>query len=170
MNLFELFQDPASMQEILTSDFKLVDITQIPDEDINKHQQVALMEYVQKYARQRDLRSLLEKLLKGKVVQSISSEDYGSYRVGVIKYLASRHDFEYVKDAVPLLSRVFDQEEEETMTLAERWEQQGVEKGMQQGVQQGMQQERRLVAQKLKQAGQSAEFIEQITGLKLEEV
>ena len=61
------------------------------------------------------------------------------------------------------------------MTIAERWEQQGIEKGvrqgMQQGVKQGMQQgvekERRALAQKLQEAGQSPDFVEQMTGLRV---
>ncbi|WP_017799956.1 Rpn family recombination-promoting nuclease/putative transposase, partial [Winslowiella toletana] len=62
MNWLKAFDAPERAARIYGSDFPLVDITVIPDEQILTHRSVALLEYLHKHSRQRDLMQMLEPL------------------------------------------------------------------------------------------------------------
>lgn len=49
MNLWELFSTPYLAKEILTNDFKLVDLQATPDDEIIRKQHIALVEFVMKH-------------------------------------------------------------------------------------------------------------------------
>jgi predicted transposase/invertase (TIGR01784 family) len=57
------FTHPAHARGLYTTAFPLVDITVIPDDEIVQHRRVALLEFMQKHIRQRDLTGLVEQLI-----------------------------------------------------------------------------------------------------------
>ena len=56
------FTDPAQAQKLYSSDFPLVDITLIPDDEIMQHRSMAALTLLQKHIRRRDLAELSEQL------------------------------------------------------------------------------------------------------------
>lgn len=56
----DCFHDPALAQALYCHAFPLVDVTVIPDDEIKAHRKAALLEYVQKHIRDRDINIRLQ--------------------------------------------------------------------------------------------------------------
>lgn len=57
------FTHPVHARRLYATAFPLVDITAIPDDEIVQHRRVALLEFMQKHVRQRDLTKLVEQII-----------------------------------------------------------------------------------------------------------
>ena len=63
LNWHHLFDNPELATALYSSDFPLVDLTVMPDNQIVRHQRMAMLELLQKHIRQRDLAELQPMLI-----------------------------------------------------------------------------------------------------------
>ncbi len=63
LNWHHLFDDPELASALYSGDFPLVDLTVMPDNQIVRHQRMAMLELLQKHIRQRDLAELQPMLI-----------------------------------------------------------------------------------------------------------
>lgn len=63
MNWFANFECPDRARKLYSSDFPLIDVTVIPDEEIMQHRRVAAITLLQKHIRQRNFNELLEQMV-----------------------------------------------------------------------------------------------------------
>ena len=128
---FDMFYSPELARRVYNSPFPLVDITIIPDDEIMQHRRIAILELLQKHIRQRDLMLLLEQLV------TLIDEGYtsGSQLVAMQNYMLQRG---HTEQADLFYGVVRDRETESMMTLAQWFEEKGIEKGMVKGMEKGI--------------------------------
>ncbi|MCF6807241.1 Rpn family recombination-promoting nuclease/putative transposase [Thiotrichales bacterium 19S9-12] len=125
LDLSDYFENPSLAREYAFTN-QFVDITRVSDEEIEKHGHIAGVEYILKYIQNKEIDGNLEIAAK----YLINYDDYISQTL--IRYMSKYSDMEtgvfYDKiiDKQPKLEGI-------VMTVAEQWEQQGVEKGIEKG-------------------------------------
>ncbi|HED5897847.1 TPA: Rpn family recombination-promoting nuclease/putative transposase [Salmonella enterica] len=177
MNWLDMFALPELARRIYSEPFPLVDITVIPDDDIMQHRRIALLELLQKHIRQRDLMILLERL-----VTLISAEYTTESQLNsLFSYMVQRGHTDQPQVFYRELANRLPQEES-MMTLAEWFEEQGMQKGVQEGMQKGVlkgkreglqegkTEERRNIARRMLESGMTREAVAQITTLTDDEI
>ena len=161
LNWLDEFADPQLAKTLYGCPFPLIDVTVMPDDDIVQHRRVALLELMQKHIRQRDLMLLLEQLV------TLIDEGYtsGSQLVAMQNYMLQRGHTEQA-DLFYGVLRDRETGGESMMTLAQWFEEKGIEKG----IQQGRQEERQEFALRLLSKGMSREDVAEMTNLSLAEI
>ncbi|HEB1787551.1 TPA: Rpn family recombination-promoting nuclease/putative transposase [Escherichia albertii] len=166
---FDMFYSPELAWRVYNNPFPLVDITITPDDEIMQHRRIAILELLQKHIRQRDLMLLLEQLV------TLIDEGYtsGSQLVAMQNYMLQRG---HTEQADLFYGVVRDRESggESMMTLAQWFEEKGIEKGIQLGRQEGRQEARQEVSQEFAlrflSKGMSREDVAEVTNLSLAEI
>ena len=158
---FDMFYSPELARRVYNNPFPLVDITITPDDEIMQHRRIAILELLQKHIRQRDLMLLLEQLV------TLIDEGYtsGSQLVAMQNYMLQRGHTEQA-DLFYGVLRDRETGGESMMTLAQWFEEKGIEKG----IQQGRQEERQEFALRLLSKGMSRKDVAEMTNLSLAEI
>ncbi|MCZ8650777.1 Rpn family recombination-promoting nuclease/putative transposase [Escherichia albertii] len=166
---FDMFYSPELARRVYNNPFPLVDITITPDDEIMQHRRIAILELLQKHIRQRDLMLLLEQL----VTLIDEGDTSGSQLVAMQNYMLQRG---HTEQADLFYGVVRDRESggESMMTLAQWFEEKGIEKGIQLGRQEGRQEARQEVSQEFAlrflSKGMSREDVAEVTNLSLAEI
>lgn len=162
VNWLEGFSLPDQARRLYTSDFPLVDVTVIADDDIMHHRSMATLTLLQKHIRQRDLAGLLDRLVTLLRPGHISEEQI----VALINYIFNAGS---ASDADALVRKLAQQVprygEKIMLTLAEHFEQKGVKKGIEQGIEQGEREATRKIARTMLLRGLDAATVMAVTGL-----
>ena len=190
-NLWDLCQHKELMQDIWTKDHQVINVHDIPDEELKKKAWAGILQFFMKHIHERDL------LKRWYEVAGLLPE-LAKLNIG-IDYLELILTYTLIKieksDKIELekllKSRLNNQQGEKLMTsLAHHWEQQGVEKGMQIGEARGMQigeakgmqigeakglqigrnEGKYEVAKNMYNAGSDIAFISKVTGLSISEL
>lgn len=168
-----MFYSPELARRVYNSPFPLVDITITPDDEIMQHRRIAILELLQKHIRQRDLMLLLEQLV------TLIDEGYtsGSQLVAMQNYMLQRGHTEQA-DLFYGVLRDRETGGKSMMTLAQWFEEKGIEKGiekgMEKGIEKGIQQGRQEVSQefalRLLSKGMPREDVAEMANLPLAEI
>jgi len=138
LNWLDLFSEPELAARLYGGAFPLVDITTISDDEIMKHRTMAVLTYLQKHIRQRDMQELKDRLITLLLSEFIT----GQQLTALINYMLQAGETPNVKGFIHELARQMPQHKDELMTMAKRLEQigreQGLKKGMAEGMAQGM--------------------------------
>ena len=161
----DAFEHPVLAQQLYTQEFLLVDVTAIPDADIMTHRRVAILEFLQKHIRARDLMAFHEQLA------SLLLEGYttGQQLRTVINYLVQAGNSIDHSALIRILAKKAPQHKDILMTIAEQLRQEGHGEGLRQGRSEGLS-EGRLeatirIAQAMLNQGMERAQITQLTGL-----
>ncbi|HHU9975847.1 TPA: Rpn family recombination-promoting nuclease/putative transposase, partial [Escherichia coli] len=166
---FDMFYSPELARRVYNSPFPLVDITITPDDEIMQHRRIAILELLQKHIRQRDLMLLLEQLV------TLIDEGYtsGSQLVAMQNYMLQRGHTEQA-DLFYGVLRDRETGGKSMMTLAQWFEEKGIEKGIEKGMEKGIQQGRQEVSQefalRLLSKGMPREDVAEMANLPLAEI
>ena len=176
------FADPALARQLYTRAFPLVDITTTADDDIMQHRRVALLEFMLKHIRQRDLLALVDPLV------TLLGMGYttGTQLKALFNYIVQYGDAPRFREFLSQLAERLPQHKEELMTIAERLHeegrqkghflgrQEGLEQGLEQGLQEGLQQGKHAEALRIARAmlenGLDRETVVKMTGLSVDEI
>ncbi|TCL02962.1 Rpn family recombination-promoting nuclease/putative transposase [Sodalis ligni] len=129
----DCFHNPALAQTLYVEAFPLVDVTVIPDDEIKTHRKVALLEYVQKHIRARDINTRYVDIVFLIKLAQPSKDQVKS----LLNYLAKEADPLDLKAFIRILIENTPRYREEMMTVAEQLKQIGREIGLQQGLRLG---------------------------------
>ncbi|WGL99871.1 Rpn family recombination-promoting nuclease/putative transposase (plasmid) [Arsenophonus sp. aPb] len=174
---FDCFSNSELAEKIYTEPFKLVDVTTLDDGEIMKHHRIALLEFVQKHIRQRDMSELLHEIAK------LLSYDYYTEKqaVTMMNYLIQEGNAKNPIEFVTNIAKNSEKHKEALMTIAQALRQEGIQEGMQkgrlegklEGIQEGMQKGKLkgerdtkiTIARQLIKNGVKREIIKMSTGL-----
>lgn len=166
-DLFDYFEEPDLARELMFKPFTLIDVNQIPDDELAKHKWAALFQLMQKHSRERDMLPFLEKLLRGEL--KIEVNDYEDLLYVMVKYLAETGEVSDKKRVIDLLKQAVPEGDDKMTTLAQDWYQDGVQFGTQKGIQQGMERgehEKALtIAKNMMMEKVDLSLIKKVTGL-----
>lgn len=162
---FDAFSDAELAKRIYTEPFPLVDITAVSDDAILTHRRVAILEFLQKHIRQRDLMLLTESLVK-LLRAGYTSDTQLRTALNYILQVGFTAD----KDAFfRELAKSVPQQGEVIMTLADELRQEGLEQGLEKGLVQGLQKGREEasfhIAQAMIASGIDSVQVLQLTGV-----
>lgn len=162
---FDAFSDAELAKRIYTEPFPLVDITAVSDDAILTHRRVAILEFLQKHIRQRDLMLLTESLVK-LLRAGYTSDTQLRTALNYILQVGFTAD----KDAFfRELAKSVPQQGEVIMTLADELRQEGLEQGLEKGLQKGLQKGREEasfhIAQAMIASGIDSVQVLQLTGV-----
>lgn len=165
-DVIDLFgENKALAAEILFKPFQLIDIGQIPDEEIRKHQWSCIMEFVTKHIFARDILPHLQTFVD--LLKIIVNSDGNDYAVKTLNYLYSTANINDEEAFVEVIKTGLPPDTGEAlMTLAELH----LERGRQQGMQQGSHNAKREIAIKLLKMGHSIASVAETTELSIQEV
>ncbi|EAA7928834.1 Rpn family recombination-promoting nuclease/putative transposase [Salmonella enterica subsp. enterica] len=173
LNWLDEFDSPQLARQLYSQTFPLVDITVTPDDEIMQHRRVALLELMQKYIRDRDWMSMVDKLTS-LLIADIAND---SQLQTLFNYLVQYGDTSRASDFIREVAKRSPHHKERLMTIAERLRQEGHHNGLQEGLQQGLQQGRQQgtreealrIARMMQEKGIDRDAILAITGLSVEE-
>lgn len=157
-NWLQGFTNPLLAAKLYGSDFPLVDITLIPDDEIMQHRSMAALTLLQKHIRRRDLAELSERL--GTILRTdpLSLSQITS----LIHYIIHTGDSANAEAFIRKLAGRVPQHGEAMMTIAQKLEQNGINKGRKQ--------EKREMARNMLQHGIDRIIVMKITELSEKEL
>jgi len=157
------FTHPAHARGLYAAAFPLVDITVIPDDEIVQHRRVALLEFMQKHVRQRDLTKLVEQII-AILVKEYTNDSQLKTLFNYLVYSGDAPRFgRFIRE---LARRAPQHHKERLMTIAERIREVWRRKGRLEGRRaEGLRIARTMLAN-----GIALETVLRITGLSEEEV
>ncbi|WJV38295.1 Rpn family recombination-promoting nuclease/putative transposase [Raoultella terrigena] len=157
------FTHPAHARGLYAAAFPLVDITVIPDDEIVHHRRVALLEFMQKHVRQRDLTKLVEQII-AILVKEYTNDSQLKTLFNYLVYSGDAPRFgRFIRE---LARRAPQHHKERLMTIAERIREVWRRKGRLEGRRaEGLRIARTMLAN-----GIALETVLRITGLSEEEV
>lgn len=162
----QLFIDPALAHTLYTSDFPLVDVTAIPDEEIMHHRSLAALTLLQKHILVRDISELKDRLAFLLMTEPITGQQLDS----LINYIVYTGDTEDAEALIRDLAQQVPRYGDKLMTIAQKLEQQGIEKGIEQGIEKGRREEAVKIALAMLSSGLDSHAVMKMTGLSAAEI
>jgi predicted transposase/invertase (TIGR01784 family) len=140
---------PEAARTLYGNSFPLVDVTDIPDDEILRHKRVALLELVQKHIWQRDVAELLKPVGQLLRIASATAEQ----QEALLSYLLQAGNMADLGKFAERLIDLSPEHKEKMMTIAEYLKQigreEGLEKGREEGREEGAAAERLSLARNL---------------------
>ncbi|WP_019209453.1 Rpn family recombination-promoting nuclease/putative transposase [Yersinia massiliensis] len=127
MNWLQAFNSPIMAGKLYSSDFPLVDVTVIPDDEIMTHRSIAMLELLQKHIRRRDLSKLSDRL----VILLSRGYNTDDQLVSLINYMLQDGEDSVPKTFIWDLARRSPQHKELLMSIADKLKQEGHQEGAQ---------------------------------------
>ncbi|WP_411752602.1 Rpn family recombination-promoting nuclease/putative transposase [Serratia sp. (in: enterobacteria)] len=173
-NWLQKFDDPELAKKLYGTDFPLVDVTVIPDDEIMNHRSMAALTLLQKNIHQRDIAELTGRLATILLAGYLSSQQV----ISLVHYLVQAGETADAEAFVRELAQRVPEHGDELMTIAQQLEQKGIEKGIEKGVQIGVEKGREEgvllgkldVARSLLKMGMAREAVLEATGLTEDEL
>ena len=165
MDLFSLFGPHEEIaRHVWQNPYHLIDLTQKTDEELSPYLFFGTMARIMKHIRDQDLMIFLESIVES--LKKIEKNGNTRYIIRSMSYFIEAGHSLDEKDFMQFVAHEFKEiGEENIMTLAEKWQQQGLEKGIQQGIHKGMQTGIQKVALNLFSEGFPVDTILKMTGL-----
>ncbi|WP_371222736.1 Rpn family recombination-promoting nuclease/putative transposase [Orientia tsutsugamushi] len=184
-NLWDLFTDSMIAKQLMTSDYQLVDLQSMSNDEIVRKKHIGMLEYMLKHIHQRDMLKLWEEfLIKFKHVLILDKEKGYVYLRSFLWYTDTKLLESQQPELEQVLAKYLSEEEKGNImrTIAEKYidegraegieigETKGIAKGIAEGIEIGEVKAKQELARNLLKAGFSVEFISENTGLSKEEV
>lgn len=178
LNWLDEFADPQLAKRLYGSQFPLIDVTVMPDDEIVQHRRVALLELMQKHIRQRDLSDITESLAAVVMLGYTSPRQLRMLFHYMLQYGNTAEPGVFLRR----LARRLPQYEETLMSIAQKLKQEGRQEGWHEGrqegrlegrlegLQEGSRREALRIAGSMLQNGLDKETVQKITGLSADEL
>lgn len=137
-DIYDLFGDHKDIAKIhLFGDFKLVDFSQIPDEEMRAHQWSGLLEMLMKHIYKRDALLTLESV-KG-ILHELVKKDADDYILSMLSYVLHKANISNRKQFDNFVHENLSEPlETKAMTLAQQLIDEGYQQGIHKGIQKGL--------------------------------
>jgi len=168
-DVFDLFGENQSLaREYMFKSFQLIDISQIPDEEIRKHEWSGLMEFIMKHIYVRDMLLYLRQAIDD--MQRLAREDGEDYLLAVLKYILNRSEMQNKAEFFTIVEQSLPKTiKGDFMTIADMLRAEGFEEGMKNKLEE-IKEVRLQMAKKLLEFTNDMKLISQTTGLSLTEI
>jgi len=134
-DLFDLFGSKKELaKDILWQPYRLIDLSKVPDEKLKQFLRYGVLARIMKHIYQKDFLPILKGLLND--LREIEIKGEKDYIYTVLSYIIEAGDLER-QEFIDTVKTGLKVNEDQIMTLAEQFRQEGLQKGLQQGLQQG---------------------------------
>ncbi len=173
MNLWDLFVDPVQAKELMVSDYQLVDLQSMSDDEIVQKKHLGMMEYVMKHIHQGDMVALWEKFLETFKLEILVDKKQGYiYIKSFLWYTDAKLSEERQVELERVLAKYLSEEETGNImrTIAQKYIEEGETRGIQIGKAEGKAEQNIEVAKNMFSNNYSIPEISRITGLSIQEI
>ena len=163
------------MRKFWNEEYQLIDLNNVPDEELKKHAWVGTLEFFLKYARARDLLQKWREIA-GLIPEIIKVRQGYDYLEIIMQYTLIGIEKNDKIELENLVKSYLTEEETERfmVSLAKHWEQEGYEKGKEEGreegINEGIEKGIEATAVKMLEKGADLEFISGVTGISIAEL
>lgn len=182
------FSQPEVAERLYSHNFPLIDVTEIPDDQLIQHRRVAMLELLQKHIRQRDMMEISEQLVR---ILSLGYTNRRQFKTLLNYMLQAGNAADPVAFLRKLAQKVLLKPHKETLMniaqfLEERGRKEGVLQGMKAGMEKGLQKGRKegrnegrgegqqeateRIARAMLEDGQEPSQVAKLTGLSLQQL
>lgn len=163
-DIYDLFENSELARKFMFKPVQLIDVSQIPDEELKRHQWSYIMEFIMKHVRSRNFMKSLELMLP--TMRTIAKRGEKEYIIKSINYMMNVRDIEDYHSLKNMIRKFISEEmEDEIMTIAERLKLEGEMKGELKGELKGKQKGIKIVAKQMLNEGADFDFISRVTKL-----
>jgi predicted transposase/invertase (TIGR01784 family) len=170
-DLWQLFADPVKARELMTGEYKLIDLQAMPDNEITRKKQLGMFEFFLKHVHQRDMIKLWEDFFQsfgGDVV--IKWESGFIYIKRLLCYTEPKVLEEERQKLANLITDNLTEDGEEMMrSMADAYIEEGYYKGVEEGIEKGREEGREegmeIAAIKMLQENFPLGTVSKITGV-----
>lgn len=175
-DIYALFVDEKFAKKCLCQPFHLVDLSEIPDEELIGENWSNVMAMLMKHITSRDLINVIESMFGAlQVLYQEESEDYFWTSINYVLDASELTDF---NDLAEMLSSISSEIGDKVMTTAERIFAKGQQEGISQGISQGVTQGRKegylqglqVVVRNMLAEGADPKIIARVTGLAIKDI
>jgi len=177
LNFWELFENPEFAKEFWVNNYQLINVREIADKELKTRKLSGILEFFMKHIHERKLLKQWEEIshLLPELIEISGGRDYIKM---ILHYTV---DFTEEDDKMKLgnlLHKSLREAEDEMVSIAQSWKNEGIKIGMENGITQGINQgitqgitqgKSELIQRMLKQ-NISVDSISQMTGLPIEEI
>jgi predicted transposase/invertase (TIGR01784 family) len=165
----DLIAAPADLvEQVFFKPFHLIDTHALADEDLKRLHWAGVMEFMMKHIFARDVLPYLKQIIG--ILRDLEKADGTDYIVTMLNYVLVAGETASPEEFVETLKKELPAVEEKVMTIAEMLIEKAKQTALNQGINQGVQKSRHEIAIRLLQAGQTPQYVANITGLSLEEI
>ena len=158
-DIFDLFGDAKALaKSTLLKPFNLIDVSQIPDEELKQQTWSGVLAFMQKHIRARNLLQRIHEIRP--LLKNLVTLEAGAYIMLTMEYAVNAGNIDSVKELATFINQLAPELEGKVMTLAERLEAKGEARGEAEAT--------RRVAASMLSRGLEARFISEVTGLPIE--
>ncbi|MGB6976143.1 MAG: Rpn family recombination-promoting nuclease/putative transposase [Gammaproteobacteria bacterium] len=173
ISIYDLFdeEEQSLAKKYMFHQFQLIDFTQVSDEEMRTHQWSQLMELLLKHAHSREAMKYLESL-SGTILR-VAKEHADNYILSMLKYYIEVAEIQDQQRFTEFLHQSLPKPlEQQAMTLAQVWKNEGIQQGIQEGLNEGMQlgMQKTMAVLDLLNSGEPIEKITKTTGLNREQI
>lgn len=171
-NFWSLFVKEKLAKEFWTNNHQLINVHDIPDDELKQQTFVGIMQFVMKHIYDRDLINVWQALMKDAIIGRVIGIDIGrDYLRIAFRYVATRLSHDKTANIEELWKSTTEERSEGNMiSVAEAWVMQGLEQGKMQGLEQGKLKEKLDIAKAMIEKRLDPTFIADITGLDLTKI
>ncbi|MES2998593.1 MAG: Rpn family recombination-promoting nuclease/putative transposase [Pseudomonadota bacterium] len=161
-NLFDCFGKQKELAKMIYSrPYSIVDIASMSDDEIRTHEDIAILDFSQKYsALNQDIQDWAENIVEELKKGYLSSEQCQT----LLYYTFRDADTRDVKQLLVMLKNI-PTYGEDIMSVAQKLEEQGLQKGLQTGLHQGFEKGVKSVERSMRSKGLDRETIQEILSL-----
>ncbi len=162
------------IERIFLQPFRLVDLTQLSDEEITKQAWSGVMEFVLKHTQLRTIEANVHTVIE--LLDDLIYAGAINFMLSTVKYVAYTTVAERPQELIDIIFNSLEEKHGDKMgiTLAEYMNgkafEQGIVQGIEQGIERGSLNATQTVARRMINRGQSLEMIADITGLPLQKI
>jgi len=170
LSIYDLF-DSADLAKDYLTNYKLIDITKIDDDELKAKHWAGTMAFFMKHAFERDIIKLLQQFspILQQITTSLSGLDFFE---SILWYNISKVEKNQYKIFEQQVRNITDNNKADQVlgSLVQSWLNQGIDKGKAEGMAEGMAEKERQIAKKLLLKKTPIDEISDITSLSVEEI
>jgi len=166
-NLWGLFENSGLTKDIWTNDYQLINVHDIPDDELKKRAWSGVMEFFLKHIHERELFNRWQEIAD--LLPQFAKVSIGYEYIEMVLFytLTKIKQDDKIKLEQLLISELNQETGESLMvSLARHWEEEGIQKGIEQGIEKGIE---KTINNMLKQ-NLDLKLISQVTGYSIEQI
>ena len=170
MDLFDLFpsEEKELAKETFTSPYHLIDLTQVPDEELKHYLWFGTMALTLKHIHDSDILPFFKGIIE--ILKELEKQGEESYIYTIITYMAGVGETPHQEDFFQAIRKLESINEEKLMTLAEYLKPEVYKRGLEKGLEKGRHEEKIEIAKILLLKGIDIATVADSTGLSKEEI
>jgi predicted transposase/invertase (TIGR01784 family) len=172
-DLWQLFTDPVMAKQLLTNEYKLIDLQAMSDDEIIARKHLGMMEFFMKHIHQKNMINLWKDFFRKASWQMLIEDKKSGYIYikPLMWYTEAKVSEDEQEELMDLITESLIEDGGSVVrTIAEKYILEGIEQGIEKGIEQGIERGMWMVVESMLRKNISPNDVAEYTGLPLAEV